>query len=417
VVESASARPPVVRARFWLFFLLAFAVIALRNPDWWVHPQFVAEDGVVFFREQLLDGWRALFRPYNGYLHTIPRLFAECVSPLPVLWQPFLYQVLSVSLTALCSAYFTLPECRFVIASDWMRMAVSILAIAICDGTYLFGNIAACQVFLLPVGMLLLLGKQESRLRAVAIGLIALTAPALVLFLPVGVVRWVRKSSMTAAVFLICAAIQIGVTLTDSTPVPHQPFPFWLPVAATLESWVYRVPLLMFPGNEWSTVLGVRWGWRLIAPVLLTVVFFAVWARGRLIQERSARQVFSVCLLLGPLLVLTAFLLRRELLDYVHNLDSFVLVGVPRYFFTPTYLLLITIALPVESVGKRGSAGKRGILLLLLFVPALYENYRVTPYQDMHWTAEAAQIERWKRDRSGPVSAPINPGSWKIELP
>jgi len=94
--------------------------------------------------------------------------------------------------------------------------------------------------------MLLLIGKQESRLRAVAIGLIALTAPALVLFLPVGVVRWVRKSSMTAGVFLICAAIQISVTLTNSTQVPHQLFPFWLPVAATLESWVYRVPLLIF---------------------------------------------------------------------------------------------------------------------------------------------------------------------------
>ncbi len=222
---------------------------------------------------------------------------------------------------------------------------------------------------------------------------------------------------MTAGVFLVCAAIQIGVALTNSTHVPHQPFPFWLPMTATLESWVYRVPLLIFPGNDWSTVLGVRWGWRLAAPLLITVIFLAVWARSRLIQERSARRVFSVCLILGPLLVLAAFLLRQELLDYVHNLNSFVLVGVPRYFFTPTYLLLITIALPVESVGKRWSAGKRATLLLLLFVPALYENYRVAPYQDMHWTAEAAQIERWKRDRSGPVSVPTNPGSWKIELP
>src|SRR5580704_11312779 len=54
--------------------LAAALILFLRTPGSFTHPQFWAEDGMIF-NQYYLDGWVTLFHP-SGYFLTIARIVA-----------------------------------------------------------------------------------------------------------------------------------------------------------------------------------------------------------------------------------------------------------------------------------------------------------------------------------------------------
>ena len=55
----------------------AIALIFSRQPDAFLHAQFFAEDGKVWFADAYNSGWfTSLFRAQDGYFQTLPRLAA-----------------------------------------------------------------------------------------------------------------------------------------------------------------------------------------------------------------------------------------------------------------------------------------------------------------------------------------------------
>ena len=316
-------------------------------------------------------------------------------------------------------AYFVLPECRFILASDDLRVAVSALAALNSHGDDLFANAAALQVFLLPVGLILLLGNKGGHLRAMIIAVIALSAPALILFLPLAIWRSVRDQKLTAGVYMCCAAIQIGVILTHLGQSAHGNAPAWLPVAASLESWIYRVLLTQFVGIHWALFLGDRFG--LSLALLLAAISIAVfpWMASKLKSQQ--KRVFRASMIIGPILVLEAFLARRELLYAFLNLGQFTLGGGARYFFMPACALLVALAIFFERIGAGWrSQLKVTALFIAIFTIGIRANYPLAKYSDLNWPDEARQIEDWKLDHSKIVSVQIQPAErarWLIELP
>ena len=405
-----------MRKSVLLFFLFACVAIALRNPDWWVHPQFVAEDGKVFFAQQLVLGPAAIFIPLNGYLHLLPRVIALLASSFPVIYQPPIFQIAGVLIAALCATFFTLPECRFVLASDHLRLAVSALVILNCNGEDLFANLAAVQVFLVPVGLILLLENRSGFFRAGLIALIALTAPALMLFLPLAVWRYVRHRNLTAGVYMLCAAIQIGLILTHPQQAAHPPHPFWLPFAAVLESWVYRVLGTVFVGVDWALFAGAHGGLVLSTSVAVIVLLALIWLRFR----RPVNDTFWISMLLGPALIFEACLARPELLDLFPDLNHFTLGGGARYFFLPCCLIFVAVATVIARIGRRWPPLLQTVSLLLLFLVGIYDNYPIPKYRDLHWPEAAKKIESWKLHRDGALRVRIQPSKnalWLIGLP
>jgi hypothetical protein len=87
----------------WLVLIAAFFV---KSPDAYISPQFWAEDGGVFFEQQLEFGWSSFFTPYAGYLHAIPRLIAGLASLFPGEFAPTFYNYSSLLLNAAFMAYF-----------------------------------------------------------------------------------------------------------------------------------------------------------------------------------------------------------------------------------------------------------------------------------------------------------------------
>src|SRR5579872_3939418 len=97
LVEKASVEKhgSGTAATLWMYSRSAWAagaimlLLFLRRPDALLNPQFFAEDGVVFFHDQLLFGlWESLWIPHGGYLLIVQRLTAWWASFFPPIFAP-----------------------------------------------------------------------------------------------------------------------------------------------------------------------------------------------------------------------------------------------------------------------------------------------------------------------------------------
>ena len=93
-VRSRARGPLSAAAVFILIFLSLF----LRRPDALTSPQFFAEDGRIFFHDQILyGGLESLFTPYAGYLLIVPRCTALIGSWFPIAAAPLVYNTVALA--------------------------------------------------------------------------------------------------------------------------------------------------------------------------------------------------------------------------------------------------------------------------------------------------------------------------------
>ena len=100
--------PSFTRAGGGMLLLMCALGLLLKSPDALGLPQFWAEDGAVFFREQWAQGWPRLFSPYAGYLHLIPRGVAWVASWFPARLAPAMFNTAAIAIDALCIAFLLL---------------------------------------------------------------------------------------------------------------------------------------------------------------------------------------------------------------------------------------------------------------------------------------------------------------------
>ena len=78
-----------------LIFLIVFGALLYRRFDAFTRPQLWAEDYAIYFLQYEQFGFKALFMPYGGYLHFVPRLVAMLWGSLHVdyLYIPVCYSI------------------------------------------------------------------------------------------------------------------------------------------------------------------------------------------------------------------------------------------------------------------------------------------------------------------------------------
>lgn len=87
-------------------FAFASAGLFLRAPDTFLNPQFIAEDGTVFFTDQFGHVVPQLFKLHQGYLVALARLVAWIASAFEAIHAPLVYNFASNLVAAGCVAYF-----------------------------------------------------------------------------------------------------------------------------------------------------------------------------------------------------------------------------------------------------------------------------------------------------------------------
>jgi hypothetical protein len=183
ILERLSMTVLAARARD-LFALALFAVavllLFLKSPDAILHPQFWAEDGFIFFAQQLTVPWPLVFTPYSGYLHAIPRIVAWGASWFSPVIAPLVYNVAAILINAFCISFVSLR------LKGWFAGPAVFLAFFIVPTVGdIFGTLTNVQWFVQFViaSVCLFPPQQDSRatwlspMGFAALGLAALTGP------------------------------------------------------------------------------------------------------------------------------------------------------------------------------------------------------------------------------------------------
>lgn len=124
-----------------------FLVLLLRRPDSLINPQFWAEDANMFFKDQFLVGFThsAGLTSLLGYVYLTPRMVAAFASWFPIPWAPFLYNFAATLIAALMMSVLALPAYRFLIQSDYLRIAICTIAAASFAAPEVIGTITNIQ--------------------------------------------------------------------------------------------------------------------------------------------------------------------------------------------------------------------------------------------------------------------------------
>jgi hypothetical protein len=387
------ARPHLVRL---LVTLLAVALIALRKSDSLLNPQFWAEDGGLFFIEaERYGGWHQLFRPYEGYLHILPRLIAALATPLPLTLVPGFYAWSAVAVTGLTAWWLQSPR----LALPGGALAALVLATVPHTGEVYLNTCNLQWITALGLFALVLAADATTpALRTAEIALLlvtGLTGPFIILALPLFAWRvWVRRSRWSGfllAAAVACAAAHVPSLLNRTAETDAAA---WAPFhhAAVVGR---RVVVTVFAGQM------------PVPEILCALVAFATVAglTAALWRRRT--------LLPGGLLLLAAGLFVLAATAYKVRPDTWTLSELDngdRYFFIPKVILLWLLAAFALTSGPR----LRPALFALLLIPlaANAPRFRFPPDPDQNWAASCALIARGES-----VWVPILPPDTRILHP
>lgn len=232
VPQNQQATAPIGRVPVFPAVIVCVAVVAfiVRCAARLRDAALFAEDGQIFLAGAHNDGLGAILEPYAGYLHVIPRLVSAVLDPAPLTAAPVLYAAaaMTVHLAMLTPALFS--RLGWLIPTPLLRAGLFAVLCLMPPMWEAFGNIANL-IFIGGICLLLLVLSGDPRTRAgriaelVAVGLLGLSGPLIVIFLPLVAWRWWRNgrtphSLAVAVVAVVSAVIQLSVYLTSERSTP-----------------------------------------------------------------------------------------------------------------------------------------------------------------------------------------------------
>jgi len=407
---------------------LCFLILLYREPDGFFNPQFWAEDGAIFFQQNLILGLPALLEPYAGYLHVIPRLISYFSGFFPVSFAPALYNFSALVLTLFVINYLFSPRIQLPFKP---LLAIAIVLVP-TDGEILM-NITNIQWFLLLILILFIIqDKPNTRnqllLDTIIITLIGLSGPFIVLFLPLFIFRFIYICRSYYSVYLLSIALLLaliqGYFLWQTTvelPAFSEDYDKYgleilVPILAIrLSGCLFFGDYLSLAISNFSalkTLSGnlyfgdyVSLAFNFPGLIGLTGLAIIVPAGLLTLAVSKPRKLPVVVFLASGIVIIAATFYK-----FRNNLPALApCYGGPRYFYTMHLSIIwsLIICLDSDKIIKSVSA-----LLLLMALLSAFTHFQVPPLRDFHWEKYTQQIERGEA-----VKIPINPDGWFVSIP
>lgn len=344
------ADPPHERA--WLGFAGAFvasvAFLQLIPAGWARLDHLWGEDGARFMVDAVrFPTLRNLVTPYDGYLHTLPRLVAELVALLPLEWTAAAFTIIAAMLRALI-ALITFAASKAYIDSAPLRFALAALVIVLPAGnSEPLNNMSNLHWFLLYGAFWALLWRNAPRVPvALFVFLAAVSSPLTFALAPIALVRLLLPRKEVPIAFLAGLAVQ-AVAMLFGTRNPYSN-DVVDPVQVLLAS-LLRVPVVMFTGSERVSQFYPAHGNLLIVVALLMAAVPMV--AGLRFGDRAGRALvlvagaYSVVLLIACLVLNWNHLLQVQLPDAVMRGQ--------RYSIAPCLFLFTAIFVGLDTTPAR----------------------------------------------------------------
>lgn len=358
--------------------LATSACLAAANWQKVSAPYLVAEDGPIFVEDNLTHGLGALFIPYAGYLHVLPRLIAWAGSAFPL--ESMAAACVWMTLGLLCLTFYYIGTW-----TGWAeRIALAAFFTVAPMGGYLMYSPTNLQWF---TGLALALLAVHPAPRPASVSgqaflivsavIAALSGPFAIITLPAMIWRaWHSRTRFDFILALsqaIAAIAQIGaLTLAARAPAPPAPH------HGPLLPWVADFALGLFGKSVvWSPGQEVLWGTVLAGGLLLlfgsALLFWKAGPTGR-----------------SRLLWLLGFAALFAAAGWARSSGtSRSWFGGERYYVIPYALIVIALATLLSSRQRllQGLAA----LVLASMMPGLCAT-APTPIRPPHWSARVQEI-------------------------
>jgi hypothetical protein len=362
-------------------FMLTWIGFVSRRPDQWFTPQFIAEDGFVFFQDAAAIGWSSLIKPFAGYLHLAPRLIACATKEVPWEFLPMVYVVMASMVAALIGVRIALARLPWPVRIFGLIALIAAphrgeVFLTITNLHWILGAVLAVNLLEPPPQTV-----REAWRRAAEIALVGLSGPMTVILAPFGLIcAWTWRKQRGLWLMTIAwgftLVVQAGFILTSERTIRVS---LWS--VLTDLRWLvpqYTAAFLVNHQLPYSPMLG----W---ATVLLAVV-----ALGLLYADRSNRhRRAGVMLMLASMVLLLAG--RTTLPHWPHPQG----IGA-RYLYLPFVLSMGSFA------GLAFGTEKKALrtLALALFGLAIWASasaWVAHPLPDDHWAQQVREAREGSR--------------------
>lgn len=376
--------------------VIAVFVYALRRIDQIVNPQLWAEDGVIFFQDQMNYGLGAIFTPYSGYLHLLPRLTASLVgNVVSIDYAPMAYvagSLLIAALGGLVVAFSRFP---------WPAGPLfAVAAVMVPHGGEVFLNITNVQWMVAPLLMVIAVqdaprNRFDMATDFLIIGIVGLTGPFIIFSMPfiVGRLAWHGRSRHNIALAVaasLAAMIQISfVYATNHIGGDNSAI---MGMQTEIISNFWSVLLIGFltqvPSSFYHFLM-----------VLITAMIVVLWM---LLPGRS-KAISAIFLAVSIMIFVTAVRKWGANPEAIQPLGS----G-QRYFYIPYVLVTWVFILGILQASK--PANWIAMALVLMIIASAARTFQAPPLPDMEWGRHVAAVG------TEPVKVPINPVGWSITV-
>ena len=413
--EDDVDQPPAWRLRYLAVATLLAAIIVGRRVDAVTNPQFWAEDGSIYFVQNAMLGFpRALVQLYNGYPNFAQRLIAFIGGLGPVVAAPRVYTTISIALTALGLASFSLPTFRHVVRSDGLRVLFCVGAMSLPVDQEMLSNptnlgwYLAIWLSLLSVMRLPPHGWRVTLLALAGSGAIFST-PLAAVNVPLWLIRACRgalrgnRRELGFALGLLAAFAAVALLTRGLGASPSVPFwgrTFQVTVRSYLDRASFRVAALVLPPVDAAAIVATGMSHVFTIAALVLVTLFAFCGLGRF--RNLTVLTLALYLAFGGILVM---LLGRAILNLlpVYNLPA-------RYTLNPAVMLLLAMVIAIDAVPVGLPRIVSTTALLGVLAWAWRASFFVQPFWDQHWTTYAPQLDSVLRTKCpAHLVVPMNP--------
>jgi len=401
---------------YWhvLGFCAAVVVIISRQPGAIFHAQFFAEDGHAWFADAYNHGWFfSLFRTYNGYYQTVPRLAAALALLVPLASAPLVTNLVGLAFQALpVSLLISTRLSRWGPIGFRAVLGIAYLAMPNCSEVNVTVTNAQWHLALIACLLVLAASPQTKIWRyfdSAMFGLCGLTGPFCMLLLPIAFamlyVRRERCRWMPIAILAIASGIQgYALVFVDSaarSPAQLGASPEWL--TRLLAGHVYLGTLVghnsLALQLETSTL---RW----IA--LIGTGLFVYW----LFKAETEIRLFA---LFSALLLAAS--LRNPMVPRGVGLPAWrIMGGAPaiHYWFIPTLACSWMLVWYVFDRKSNQFTQIIGAVLLLTMTYGFVRDFRHPAYRDLQFGRYVEMLDHAKPGET--LVIPENPQGWVIQL-
>ena len=424
-----------LRPGWWPRYLtvagLLAAIVLARRPDMVLYPQFWAEDGFIYFRDNLLLGFpRAVLQLYQGFPHSGQRLIATVGGLVPIAAAPRVYTTLAVGIAALSVATFSLPRYRHLVQSDALRIAFCVACVCLPADQEVFATPTNVGWFL---GIWLLFASLSTApCRAASLAglmacsvLVTFSTPLSSLIGPFWLLRTVdgalrrdRREMVFGATLLVAFALLFVVTRwlgamdVITAAVPGRGFHrHRVPVAEPRDCALLHRGGLRRPADRARAA-------RDVSPVRS--------ARRDRRRARAPRRRRRCGGTEAPHSVprLPASHGRRNCVSARCTASVEPGHGKPddvplprRYSVFPISCALLSIVVVLDGIGKRWHRLLAGTAVGLVIALAWWPTFAIAPLPDLHWPLWAARLQaKLDTGNRDPLIIPMNPAVFPIRF-